>query len=173
MSALHMIMQKWKQENVFRDHVDMDPNHVQLRIVMLGKLCGAVIGENGKTINDIKIATHTDIRVQVCVVHPLSRQSYRSASLHPRRAECLQSREDCVRGVNERIITICSEENYVLQAVGRILKKCLEDKAFEEYRTTSLAYTTGGSLATGMQVCACHQFHQTTAELPKWSHRFG
>lgn len=61
-----MIMQKWKQENVFRDHVDMDPNHVQLKIVMLGKLCGAVIGENGKTINDIKIATHTDIRVQVC-----------------------------------------------------------------------------------------------------------
>ena len=66
MSALHMIMQKWKQENVFRDHLDMDPNHVQLKIVMLGKLCGAVIGENGKTINDIKIATHTDIRVQVC-----------------------------------------------------------------------------------------------------------
>lgn len=60
-----MIMQKWKQENVFRDHVDMDPNHVLLKIVMLGKLCGAVIGENGKTINDIKIATHTDIRVQV------------------------------------------------------------------------------------------------------------
>jgi ribosomal protein S3 len=67
MSALHMIMQKWKQENVFRDHVDMDPNHVQLKIVMLGKLCGAVIGENGKTINDIKMATHTDIRVQVCL----------------------------------------------------------------------------------------------------------
>lgn len=66
MSALHMIMQKWKQENVFRDHVDMEPSHVQLKIVMLGKLCGAVIGENGKTINDIKIATHTDIRVQVC-----------------------------------------------------------------------------------------------------------
>jgi hypothetical protein len=64
----------------------------------------------------------------------------------------VQSREDCVRGVNERIITICSEENFVLQAVGRILKKCLEDKAFEEYRTTSLAYTAGGSMVSGMQV---------------------
>lgn len=70
MSALHMIMQKWKQENVFRDHPDMDPTHVQLRIVMLGKLCGAVIGENGKTINDIKMATHTDIRVQVSLLYP-------------------------------------------------------------------------------------------------------
>ena len=65
MSALHMIMQKWKTEHVFRDMVDMDPDHVQLRIVMLGKLCGAVIGENGKTINDIKMATSTEIRVQV------------------------------------------------------------------------------------------------------------
>lgn len=72
MSALHMIMQKWKQENVFRDHPDMDPTHVQLRIVMLGKLCGAVIGENGKTINDIKMATNTDIRVQVRLVVPMS-----------------------------------------------------------------------------------------------------
>lgn len=60
-----MIMQKWKTESVFRDMVDMDPDHVQLRIVMLGKLCGAVIGENGKTINDIKMATSTEIRVQV------------------------------------------------------------------------------------------------------------
>jgi hypothetical protein len=69
----------------------------------------------------------------------------------------MQSREDCVRGVNERIITICSEENFVLQAVGRILKKCLEDKAFEEYRTTSLAYTAGGSMISGMQVCSLLQ----------------
>lgn len=66
----------------------------------------------------------------------------------------VQSREDCVRGVSERIITICSEENFVLQAVGRILKKCLEDKAFEEYRTSSLAYSSGGSLMMGLQVCA-------------------
>jgi hypothetical protein len=63
-----------------------------------------------------------------------------------------QSRDDCVRGVNERIITITSEENLVLQAVGRILKKCLEDKAFEEYRTTSLASSATGSLLSGMQV---------------------
>jgi hypothetical protein len=65
MSALHMIMQKWKSEAVFHDHPDIDPEHVQLRIVMLGKLCGAIIGENGKTIMDIKMATSTEIRVQV------------------------------------------------------------------------------------------------------------
>ena len=81
MSALHMIMQKWKQENVFRDHPDMDPNHVQLRIVMLGKLCGAVIGENGKTINDIKLATHTDIRVQVLLWQQLFQCTTAPASL--------------------------------------------------------------------------------------------
>jgi hypothetical protein len=66
MSALHMIMQKWKSEAVFHDHPEIDPEHVQLRAVMLGKLCGAIIGENGKTISDIKMATSTDIRVQVC-----------------------------------------------------------------------------------------------------------
>lgn len=64
MSALHMIMQKWKTELVFRDHTDMDAEHIQLRIVMLGRLCGAIIGENGNTINDIKMATSTEIRVQ-------------------------------------------------------------------------------------------------------------
>ena len=64
MSALHMIMQKWKNERSFRDNADIDPEHVQLRMLMLGKLCGAVIGEGGKTINEIKMATNTEIRVQ-------------------------------------------------------------------------------------------------------------
>jgi ribosomal protein S3 len=71
MSALHMIMQKWKSESVFRDNEDIDPDHVQLRIVMLGKLCGAVIGENGVTINEIKAATETEIRVQASHTWPL------------------------------------------------------------------------------------------------------
>jgi hypothetical protein len=66
-------------------------------------------------------------------------------------ASLLQSRDDCVRGVNERVITIVGGENHVLQAVGRILKKCLEDPAFEEYRTASLASTAGGSMLAGMQ----------------------
>jgi hypothetical protein len=61
----------------------------------------------------------------------------------------VQSRDDCVRGINERVITIIGSENSVLQAVGRILKKCLEDPAFEEYRTQSLSHT--GAIA-GLQV---------------------
>ena len=59
-----MIMAKWKGEGVFRD-LELDPENVQLRMIMLGKLCGAVIGEGGKTINEIKEATNTDIRIQV------------------------------------------------------------------------------------------------------------
>lgn len=65
----------------------------------------------------------------------------------------MQSRDDCVRGVNERIITIVGGENFVLQAVGRILKKCLEDPAFEEYRTQSLAaHSSAGMMHSGLQV---------------------
>ena len=59
-----------------------------------------------------------------------------------------------MRGVNERIITIVGGENHVLQAVGRILKKCLEDPLFEEYRTQSLANNGTSSLVGGMQVRA-------------------
>jgi KH domain len=65
-------MQKWKSEAVFRDQVasgDMDPDHIQLRMCMLGKLCGAVIGEGGKTIKEIMVATNTEIRVQVSLVY--------------------------------------------------------------------------------------------------------
>jgi hypothetical protein len=61
----------------------------------------------------------------------------------------VQSRDDCVRGINERVITIIGGENSVLQAVGRILKKCLEDPAFEEYRTQSLSHN---GVVAGLQV---------------------
>ena len=215
MSALHMIMAKWKGEGVFRD-LELDPENVQLRMIMLGKLCGAVIGEGGKTINEIKEATNTDIRIQVRMhadspwprlhrsqtraVHPLQRRSNRpsigmhclcrqgcmhcrlpmrtrpdffapvAASAATSKAHCLacawddesaaqdamlmQSRDDCVRGVQERIITIIGSENYLLQAVGRILKQCLEDPAYEEYRSQSMNYAaSSGSLMSGMQVC--------------------
>jgi hypothetical protein len=62
-----------------------------------------------------------------------------------------------VRGVNERIITIVGGENFVLQAVGRILKKCLEDPAFEEYRTQSLAHSSVGAMHSGLQVLSSLQ----------------
>lgn len=74
-----------------------------------------------------------------------------------------------MRGVNERIITIIGGENLVLQAVGRILKQCLEDPAFEEYRTQSLAHTSTNSLGAGMQVrpcCARLQRHVGGARSP-------
>lgn len=64
----------------------------------------------------------------------------------------MQGRDEAARGVNERIITIVGGENHVLQAVGRILKKCLEDPAFEEYRTQSLANNGTSSMVSGMQV---------------------
>jgi polyribonucleotide nucleotidyltransferase len=67
-ACLVQVMQKWKSETVFRDQIDagdMDADQTQLRMVMLGKLCGAVIGEGGKTIKEIMMATNTDIRVQV------------------------------------------------------------------------------------------------------------
>lgn len=89
MSALHMIMQKWKSEAVFDDQPEVDPEHVQLRVAMLGKLCGAIIGESGKTINDIKMATSTEVRIQVC------KSVFRYASFW------------AVRGRNQAMPSIC------------------------------------------------------------------
>ena len=64
LSALHMVLSRWKSEAIFSDMPDVGGEQVQLRMCMLGRLCGAVIGEAGKNINDIKSATNTDIRVQ-------------------------------------------------------------------------------------------------------------
>ena len=63
-----------------------------------------------------------------------------------------------MRGVSERVITIIGDDNQVLQAVGRILKKVLEDPAYEEYRTSSLVSMGSGSMQ-GVQVRAPHSSH--------------
>ena len=63
-SALHLMLQKWSDENVWAD-MDVPEGNVVLKLVTLGKLCGAVIGEGGKTIKDMIESTGCDIRVQV------------------------------------------------------------------------------------------------------------
>lgn len=119
-SALHLILQKWVSENVFGGSDDLPEGQVQLRLVTLGRLCGAVIGEGGKTIKDIKYVSECDIKVQ--------------------------SRDMAMPGCNERVITIIGEPANILTAVSHIVNKFLEEPAFEAYRNQPLSQSTAGGL---------------------------
>eukprot|EP00210_Caulerpa_lentillifera_P005810 g5556.t1 len=118
LTAVHLILGKIKEETENSEEettqsMTEEDEHLQVKLCIPVRLCGAVIGKGGSTVRSFMEDCKAEIRIQ--------------------------GQDNLLPGVSERLVTIKGNTSQIMRAFGLILSKLTEDPKYDEYADQPLS----------------------------------